>query len=176
MHQHVVAMDPHQGLEAQPLQQLVAVVRLEHLEQRCRRCRAACSRQRPSAGEVVVAEHDARSIAQPAQETQHAQGFGALIDEVADDPQPVDRGIEGDAVEHAVQRGVSSPDVADCVVGHRFRAAAGGSRSAWKVEDRGRRRAGPPQARSDPVVLPAPGDEAADALAHAGRRERSWST
>ena len=33
MHQHVVALDPHQGLEAQPLQQLVAVVRLEHLEQ-----------------------------------------------------------------------------------------------------------------------------------------------
>ncbi len=49
--------------------------------------------------QVVIAEHDDRGVAQARDEPQHAERIGPAIDEVADEPEAVARGIEREAVE-----------------------------------------------------------------------------
>ena len=68
--------------------------------------------------QVMIAQHDAHRIAQPPQQAQHAQRLRSSIDQVADQPQAVVRGVEGDALEQACKRRVTTLDVADSVSRH----------------------------------------------------------
>jgi hypothetical protein len=68
--------------------------------------------------QVVIAKHDDGPIAQLLDIAEHAQRIRAAVDEIADEPDPVDVRLKGDAVEQAAE-GVEAPlNVADRVGSH----------------------------------------------------------
>ena len=61
----------------------------------------------------MVAEHDHAVGAQRVHQSQGFQRFAAAIDQVAAEPERVDRRIEADAFEQALRRRVAALQVAD---------------------------------------------------------------
>ena len=68
----------------------------------------------------MVAQHGDGSLAQIAHETQGFQRTRPAIDQIADQPQPVDSGIEMTCFEQTQERAEAALDVANRVGGHGF--------------------------------------------------------
>src|SRR5438874_8689037 len=68
--------------------------------------------------QVVVAEHGSRLVAELAHVAQHRQRLGAAVDEIADEPEPVLRRIEGELRQELAQLVEAALHIADRVRRH----------------------------------------------------------
>ena len=118
MHEQPLALDDDERTASQPVEQFVAVGRLED-----RRERVVPMRLRVAGGdgqqmEIVVAEDGDRRIAQRLHFAQRGERIGSAIDDIADEPQPVLARREADQLEQLAELGVAALDVADRVEAH----------------------------------------------------------
>jgi len=117
VHQRVAALDVDQRAAPQPIEELVAVGRRDHLVERVVLAAFDVTAGERQKVEVVVAEHDHGALAQIAHEAQHRERRRAAVDEVAHEPQPVPGAIEPRELEQALQLLEAALDVADRVGG-----------------------------------------------------------
>src|SRR3546814_3977772 len=119
-HPAQVAVDVHQRLRAQPVEKLVAIGREQHAAQvgvdlALVLLATLGDRQQR---QIVVSQHADRIGAQRVHQAQRFQRLAAAVDQVAAEPQPVARRVEGDPVEKALRRFETTLQVANCPDAH----------------------------------------------------------
>jgi len=118
VHHRVRTLDVHQRATAQPLEQRVAIRRIEHLAERVALARAFHARRDAEQVQVVVAEHGHRAIAEVLHEAQACERVGAAIDQVAHEPEAIARAVEADARKEPLERLEAALQVPDRVGRH----------------------------------------------------------
>ncbi len=102
----------------QPVEQLVAIRRGQHLVERVA---LLGGRDPGGAGQqvqVVIAEHHRGGVTEVAGPAQHVERAWAAVDQIADQPQVIGPGPELDALEQPVEAGLAALQVADAVARH----------------------------------------------------------
>ena len=122
----------------QPVEQRVGIGRIEDLAQRVALAGLAHAGGDREQVQVVIAEHHRHGVVERHQAAQRRERFGTAIDQVADQPQPVARGIESDPLEQRLERTVTTLQVADRVSGHEERGCVGQSAAGIEAGARGR--------------------------------------
>ena len=119
MNHAVVAFDVTQGLPAQPVQQFIAVRRLENgLQGVILAPRLGAAFRNHQQVKVVVAEDGQRRVAEALDEAQRFQRFRPAIDQIADQPQAIARRAESAFVQQPLQGIETALNIADGVGGH----------------------------------------------------------
>ena len=118
VHQHVVVLRMQQALVAQPVQQFVAVRRVENLVQRIGAVQLRHAFRDGEQMQVVVAEHGDRAVAQRLDQPQHLQRTRSAVHQVADQPQPVCRRIETGILQQPRQFGITTLHIAHRINRH----------------------------------------------------------
>ena len=106
-----VRQRPEERPRGQPLEELVAVRRLQHVVERVAVAQAPQAGVDPQQVDVVVAE-DAAGVERP-HEPQRAERVRPAVHEVADGVEAVARGVEADGLEEPLQLGPAALDVTD---------------------------------------------------------------
>jgi len=117
MNQRIGAVDVHHRAPAQPVEQLVAVRRAEHIVEGIVLPPFDVALGERKQMQVMVAENDDSPLAELAHETQGRQGLGAAVDEVAHEPELVLRAVESRQREQGHQLVEATLNVADRVGG-----------------------------------------------------------
>ena len=118
MHQQPVVFLHDQRPSCQPIDQLVAIGRGENRVERIAAMRLSMAGRNRQQMKIVIAEHGHRRVAERDDFAQHGERPGSAIDEVANQPQPIDGARKADRVEELTQLGVTTLDVADRVMCH----------------------------------------------------------
>jgi hypothetical protein len=67
----------------------------------------------------VVTEHDADGRSERTDVAKHTEGIRPAVDEIADEPQSIYRGVEANMLNKALQGIMASLHIADCVCRHK---------------------------------------------------------
>ena len=108
----------HQLLHAQPIEQIVAVRRIENLAQGIALLQTLDVVGHGQQMQIMVAQHTGHGVANGVEKTQGLQRLRAAVDQVADQPKLVLRGIEGHLLEQALERFEATLQVADGIHRH----------------------------------------------------------
>ena len=102
-----VVMEHRSGTE--PVDQRLAVRGLQHVVEGVLAAQSSHPAGARDEVQVVIAEHGMRPVPQIGDEPQHVEGARATIDKIADEPEPIARGIESATREAATAARRSSP-------------------------------------------------------------------
>ncbi|MNY23893.1 hypothetical protein D3C86_1575770 [compost metagenome] len=116
---------------AQPVEQLVAIRRVEDFAQGIALLQSLGVVRHGQQVQVVIAEHAGHRFAHGKQEAQGFQRLRAAVDQIADQPQVVASRIEGHPIEQALERLQAALDVADGIQRHQCRAPGTARRNGW---------------------------------------------
>ena len=124
MHQRDVALGVvvQQFLPAQPVEQIVAIRRVDDFAQRVVLLQALDVVGRGQQVQVMGAQHRGDRVAHGVEEAQRAQRIRTAVDQVADQPQVVPARLEIHALKQAFERLQAALDVADGIQGHQCNA------------------------------------------------------
>lgn len=123
MHHRVTSIEVHELAAAEPIEQLVAIGCVENGIDRVFAMGLADTFSDREQIEIVIAENGDGALAQAADEAQRLERLRTAIDEIADEPERVVRGIELETVEQAPELIVAALDVAYCVSAQLLRLA-----------------------------------------------------
>jgi hypothetical protein len=123
VHEHEAVLDVQQRARAKPRRELAAVGRIEQLAQRVALAVPLKALGDGEEMQVVVAEDRDRRLPERPHEAQALEGIGAAVDEVADEPELVARGIETNRLDEPRERLEAALDVADREGGQVYLAA-----------------------------------------------------
>jgi len=101
-----------------PVNQFIAVRRLEYLRQGILAPWAVTAERHGQEVHVVVAQGDQGVITQGADQAQGFQGAGPAVDDVTDEPEAVAVRAEADAVQQGPEAIVAAVDVSNGVIAH----------------------------------------------------------
>jgi hypothetical protein len=115
VHEREASFGMEQRTRANPVEQLVAIARLQDVLERV----AATRRLEPFGDaqkvKVVIAEHDERRVPERLDEAQALERRRAAVHEIADEPQLVARRIERDRIDEPLQGPEAALQIADGV-------------------------------------------------------------
>ena len=118
MHHRVSRFHVHHFLVAQPVEELIAVVRMQYVIERVAAMGLAHTGRDDEQMQIVIAEHRHGALPQAAHEAQRFDRLRPAVDQIADEPQRVVRRIEAQRVDDSSQLVVAALDVADGVDAH----------------------------------------------------------
>jgi len=133
VHQDVGALHVHERPAAQPVDELVAIGRGEHVPEGVARARLLDPLGHAQQVQVVVAQHGDRGVPERLHEAQAAERIGAAVHHVAHEPEAVARRVEGERLDEPLERREAPLQVADRVKGH----------GSWKQEGDGSKEPSP---------------------------------
>ena len=118
VHHQNIAFAPGQFLLPQPVQQFVAVRRIQNLVERIALVHTSKAFGQRQQVQIVVAEHADGGITQISDGPQHGQRIRSAIDQIADKPQPVGCRVELDFIQQTQQGRVTSLKIANGIGRH----------------------------------------------------------
>jgi hypothetical protein len=108
-----------QGLVPKPIDQVQPVAGFQYVADRVFGSKRHHSFRDRKKEDVVVTEHDADGRSERTDVAKHAEGIRPAVDEIADEPQSIYRGVEANMLNEALQGIMASLHIADCVCRHK---------------------------------------------------------
>ena len=108
-----------QGLVPKPIDQVQPVAGFQYVADRIFGSKCHHPFRDRKEEDVVVTEHDADGWSERTDVAKHTEGIRPAVDQVADEPQPIFRGVEANMLNEALQGIVASLHIADCVCRHK---------------------------------------------------------
>jgi len=118
MHHHKTSICVHHALAAQPIEEFLAIRCFQHLLQSIvfERLGAAFSDHQQM--QIVIAKHGDSTVTQVFHEAQYGQRIRSAVDQIADKPKSVTRGIKANFVKQPLHCTEAALNVTNCVSRH----------------------------------------------------------